>query len=582
MDDLEHERRATREHSPRTLGDGMPLQAGGQKLQPPSEGGRKQLRHASAPIFLDRNLHNLKALETTSIDSGDTQRTPLLTTPMLANAPRPGWYRENSEDTDLLSPESENPPEVGRSMDEGTSQNPRARLSSSGSPVPARMELAAPRGSVDRFAPSSPCRKSVDPRRDSSTGRVGHLNSTPMSLSQFSDRTETLEVNEATAVSIYPHNNKSLLVVQQVARPDISSCRRMITTDNAATISENSDEGDVTPVQPIFTAVIEPSTPPLQTTNPMQVDSPLKNPRAAPEPPIIKFIPPTPADEMDRQLALTDSGSALPPDEAFKRHTITDRPDQPVRRPSLLQKARRYSESFASGLLGRSTSTRSRRPRRIPSVGERNTNLHPFWRPRGFWDDFESDSEDEIDEPLPRGGDTSDVDDVQNEKSGKTSWPRKMSVRMPGFSGSGGFLLGNSLGVERHGTNNRRHYVGLPNTLALVGRRGSGSPAAQGVRAAKNKGSLRKRKSEEMLRNFVGSTESLRQRGALGGKRRKMHRIPGLGVHVQYVGFKGLRDKMRQVREEKEERAREKKREEIRGKIGSRVYHGDGVERRLD
>ena len=34
-----------------------------------------------------------------------------------------------------------------------------------------------------------------------------------------------------------------------------------------------------------------------------------------------------------------------------------------------------------------------------------------------------------------------------------------MSVRMPGFRGKGGFLVGNSLGIDRHGTNNRRHHV---------------------------------------------------------------------------------------------------------------------------
>ena len=33
---------------------------------------------------------------------------------------------------------------------------------------------------------------------------------------------------------------------------------------------------------------------------------------------------------------------------------------------------------------------------------------------------------------------------------------------MPGFRGSGGFLLGNSLGMDRHGTNKRRPHVTPP------------------------------------------------------------------------------------------------------------------------
>ncbi|KAH8719375.1 hypothetical protein GQ44DRAFT_712293 [Phaeosphaeriaceae sp. PMI808] len=79
-----------------------------------------------------------------------------------------------------------------------------------------------------------------------------HLFAQTTPFSQFSDT--PIEASEATAVSIYPHNNHSLLVVQQVSGPGA-------------------------------------------------VDSPLKNPRPPPEPPVIKFIPPTPAEELERQFS---------------------------------------------------------------------------------------------------------------------------------------------------------------------------------------------------------------------------------------------------------------------------------------
>jgi hypothetical protein len=81
-----------------------------------------------------------------------------------------------------------------------------------------------------------------------------------------------------------------------------------------------------------------------------------------------------------------------------------------------------------------------------------------LWQPRDFWEDYASSDEDDYDDwedqaRLPPGGDTSDV------LERRSFFPRNMSVRMPGFRGNGGFLKGNSLGIERHGTNNRRHYV---------------------------------------------------------------------------------------------------------------------------
>jgi len=310
---------------------------------------------------------------------------------------------------------------------------------------------------------------------------------------------------------------------------------------------------------PIFTAIVDTGTPPPGTRNSGHVDSPLTNPRAAPQPPAIKFIPPTPNDELDRQL-----GSDGVDDETKKRESA--RPG-PICRQSLLERARRYSESFVHPFLGRSASiSRRYSDRRSRGPDYQDTNLHPLWRPRGFWEDFDSESEDEefLDEPLPLGRDTSETE-AERKVAAEQSWiPRMMSVRMAGFRGKGGFLLGNSLGVDRHGTNNRRHYIDLPPSLQQ--KRSNHSIPSNGA-----PNGLRKRKSEQMLRTLSVSTESLRRTRS---KRQKIHRIPGLNIGVQYVGFKGFKERMRQLRGEKEEKAAEKRRDRLRGRIGARVLNG--------
>ncbi|GAB7356397.1 hypothetical protein MBLNU459_g7175t2 [Dothideomycetes sp. NU459] len=418
-------------------------------------------------------------------------------------------------------------------------------------------------GTYDYSMQSSPRRS------EHANARHLHSAATPASLavSTFSDRTDLMEVNEATAVNLYPHQNKSLILVQHVSRS--SDASRTIgnksNPDDISTPTESEESpNDTRSLRPIFTAVVdEPSTPITQSGNPLEVESPLRNPRAAPQPPIIQFIPPTPSMEDDRQLALRS------PTPAGKL---------PERRPSLVQRARRYSESIIQPFLSRNNSMSRRYSSRDrpQSSSDRDTTLHPFWRPRGFWDEFDSESEDDgYDEPLPAGGDTSDIGH-DNDKP-KSHWsPRKMSVRMPGFRGTGGFHIGNSLGIDRHGTNVRRPYIALPsfsrNNTNDVGR-ASASSAPGPI--------LRKRKSEEMLRTLsaYASTDSLRRRTGHGGvaKRYRAHRIPGLGLQVQILGIRGVKGKMREVREKREEQARERRRAEIRGMIGEKVFHEGSI-----
>jgi hypothetical protein len=378
--------------------------------------------------------------------------------------------------------------------------------------------------------PSSP-RKSMD-------ARFLHPTTTPMSTSQFSDRTE-VELCEASGVRIYPHNNDSLLVVQHGSRP--------VSKDKTS----NPDGYDTVEDQlkglgkPIFAAQIDPPTPVLKNQDPpYNLDSPLTNPRTAPEPPTFKFIPPTPNEELERTLS----------EDERREGTLKAEVNLPERRLTLLQRARRYSDSlfFRTGSL--------RRPRR-PGPEERDTYLSPMWRPSAFWrNDEYSDSEDEDDferaGALPKGGDTSDVGEDENRKG---LLPRAMSKRLPGFRGTGGFLVGNSLGLDRHGTNNRRHYVSTRTKT------------------------LSKRQSEEFLKNLASrnagatyqtspaSQESLRR---IVKARTFVVPFTG-GKRAQWVGTRRFRAKMKAMRLAREERAAEKRRDKLRGQIGPRVVHGD-------
>ncbi|KAF1364201.1 hypothetical protein EJ07DRAFT_99109 [Lizonia empirigonia] len=451
------------------------------------------------------------------------------------------------------------------------------------------------RHSLDRTSPEDfSSRRSYDWQRrtpdehrrisfDRSTGRTEehanarHLYSQSTPFSQFSDT--PIEVSEATAVTIYPHNNNSLLVVQQPSRvnsmmpesrqltdgayfgpqDDVELRQELVRTPTPPFV-DAAEHYQQSPVAPQPTLTFEPSTPPMQIDLPQPngVDSPLKNPRSAPEPPKIMFIPPTPAEELERTLEVGPPG----PPERSDSH--------PQRRLSLAQRARRYSDNFISPFLARASSNRGRyyneshapsqSPHRnpdIPTVNDEDGTLHPFWRPRGFWDGFE-DSDSEEDNVLPYGGDTSDVEDPEPEPYPK----RKNTMRKKltsGFQGSGGFLIGNSLGVERHGTNRKRHHITLPPRSSSPTSQPTRAPNQSPTRPLQPQSSSGVRKTAS--RSSLGSSSPSRRQSWRTGKT-----IPGLkGYQVQYIGVSGIKDRLR-------ERTAEKRRDRIRRSIGSRYY----------
>lgn len=466
------------------------------------------------------------------------------------------------------------PPVRARSHRSSISQDGHSRLSLDR--IPAEELL---RHSVDgSLHPDDHRRISFDRStvRTEEHAMARHLYAQSTPFSQFSDTPDALEVSEATAVSIYPHNNHSLLVVQQVARSNtLPNTQPQIAhdTSNPHSSLPYLEAQHPEPLQP--TVTFEPSTPPLQTSLPLfaSVDSPLKNPRKPPIPPALKIIPPTPAEELDRQL---DPAPPGPPARTNSR---------PVRRLSLVQRARRYSDTFIAPLLARAPSSRGRtvsgghahahEKRRVPSVNEDDGNLHPFWRPRGFWDGFEDSSDEESEDGdgggsgsgggrrLPQGGDTSEVREREREGEGVGRFmPLGLGMlghRLTnGFKSPAGFLIGNSNsnspGVERArslSSHRRRHVVDVP---ALV------------VQAPTFPTRVEKRGSRGSLR----SERSWERKGGRREAWRKGKVIPGLGVQVQYIGLSGVKEKLRERQVKKWERSAEKRRDIIRKSIGPR------------
>lgn len=189
---------------------------------------------------------------------------------------------------------------------------------------------------------------------------------TPFSLrSAHSSTPGTLEVNEATAISIYPHTNKSILVIQEMAGSG--------STETSAIIAGNANIALPMSISP---AMAEPL--------PERLNSPLQNPREPPKPPDLKLIPPTPSN-----------GPRTP--EADPQHSQLNSKNRLSDTISVVKRAlstRRYSEpsNLSRGQsLARDRTVQSRHRSGLGNAQDHN--LHAFWRPRGFWDGLSDDSD---------------------------------------------------------------------------------------------------------------------------------------------------------------------------------------------
>ncbi|OTB06949.1 hypothetical protein M426DRAFT_9032 [Hypoxylon sp. CI-4A] len=209
------------------------------------------------------------------------------------------------------------------------------------------------------------------------------------------------DISEAMAVSIYPHQNKSVLMVHHLSKPvDPAVAANALQGPNPTQTAAATGTGKFLD-NPKITANGPdgvPMTPPQPQFSMDDVDSPLRNPRAPPEPPAIKFIPATP--------------SGLTP-AAEKEKMLGNYFEETQKRPSLVRRAfslRKSSDNVRpSGFLSRTLSlskvirketaenpssdrSKDAKPHQYPTVEDPpadESKLHPFWRPA-----FEEDPED--------------------------------------------------------------------------------------------------------------------------------------------------------------------------------------------
>ncbi|KAF6826943.1 hypothetical protein CMUS01_09218 [Colletotrichum musicola] len=233
----------------------------------------------------------------------------------------------------------------------------------------------------------------VDRHGDPFFGKRLDTHNTPFSAASVETNGTAPEVSEAKAVNLYPHQNSSVLVVNHSNKPSESSeasQTELSKTPQRPTITTTGPDGE------------GPVTPPQGLPSMDDVDSPLRNPRAAPPvppvvPPAIQFIPATPSGLTPHHERQKNMGNYF--------ETMTD--DQPHRSGSIVRRAlsrRRNSETYPprSGRPGLLTRTLSL-TRRGSSSGSshkadaaletpctcpeceapppEDDRLHPHWRP---------------------------------------------------------------------------------------------------------------------------------------------------------------------------------------------------------
>lgn len=275
-----------------------------------------------------------------------------------------------------------------------------------------------------------------------------------------------VEIQEATAISLFSHNNRSLLLVD----PRGQASKR--------------------PLQSLEPSYGPPRTP---ENNLSQVDSPLRNPRPPPKPPVSKPLPPIPLQDTQ------------------------DESKGPVRRWNSIHRpwsSRPRSDSFNT--LARSFSMKSAKNRTAGM--EMDSRLHPFWRPRGFWEDIPGSPEKE---PSPT---------------------RQISPR-PDES----WIVNNSLGLPQ-----RRIIFDGPPALA--------------------------RRSPEMKRLFNGMTSngSLIDQGMLRSgsplNPTRFRTLSRWGLRLQSISWRDMRNRLRRGHQRRNERKRALRREILKQSISGPVY----------
>jgi hypothetical protein len=109
-----------------------------------------------------------------------------------------------------------------------------------------------------------------------------------------------MEVCEAQNVAYYPHSNESLLVVQHHSKPEQKGQSDQDTPAKSSLTVASEKDARIAQLFPELPAQFPPAIA-VNGKSIHTVDSPLINPREAPMPPVIKFIPATPSHEDDER-----------------------------------------------------------------------------------------------------------------------------------------------------------------------------------------------------------------------------------------------------------------------------------------
>ncbi|GAD93406.1 conserved hypothetical protein [Paecilomyces variotii No. 5] len=297
-----------------------------------------------------------------------------------------------------------------------------------------------------------------------------------------------VEIHEATAVTLFPHNNKSLLLVEQNVQPESQAVQALRTFPTYVTAFGRAETPEVMP-----SAVLG------------DVDSPLRNPRPPPKPPVVKIIPPTPMAEIERKLGSPELSNGL------------GRRFRSVRRAFTVRRLSEVGSPFTRPISMRAAKNRK-------AGKEMDSRLHPFWRPRGFWDDF-SDSDDE---------------DIAHSS---------------GDHGANDMIISNSLGMPQ-----KRVIFDGPISLA---RRIHTAGRADGI------GPHGSSRVSLVSGRSLGSG-IFRPRSPYSSRR--LRTISLFGLRLRLIGLRELQWRLRRARDERERIRLNERRERLKQRIGDRVF----------
>ncbi|KAI1274534.1 hypothetical protein F5Y07DRAFT_210185 [Xylaria sp. FL0933] len=256
--------------------------------------------------------------------------------------------------------------------------------------------------SVESHKTETPNQKSlVDHNGDPFFGKRLTAYNTPFSQAsvETNGTHSAADIAEAMAVNIYPHQNKSVLMVHHMSKSLNSTNEKQLDSSS----KRESSAGGIPPNPEITMSGPGggPVTPPQPQLSMDDVDSPLRNPRAPPEPPAIKFIPATPSGltpAAEREKMLGNFFEETPKRPSLVRRAFSLRKSSDnviLGRPGLLSRTLSLTKPVRRGTAEDPDLEKDKTIlRRYPTADEPppdESKLHPFWRPA---DDYDIDPDD--------------------------------------------------------------------------------------------------------------------------------------------------------------------------------------------